>query len=839
MDSRRDFLKKATLLTTGSGLAGALPASIQRALAIDPSPGTTFLDAEHIVILMQENRSFDHSYGTLRGVRGFNDPRAVTLPGGLPVWLQTNPAGETYAPFRLNIKDTKATWIGSLPHDWPDQSDARNRGRHDRWLEVKRSGKRDYAHLPLTLGYYNREDIPFYYAFADAFTVCDQNFCSSLTGTTPNRLHLWTGTIREKPAADAKACVRNSDADYDTAVAWKTFPERLEDAGVSWCIYQNELSITTGFTTEEDGWLANYGDNPIEYFSQFKVRFSPSHRKYLAEAVKTLPGELAKLEAAPRPWSDAFKKRVASTRARLAEARRGIEIWTEENFAKLTPRERELHRKAFRTNESDPDYRQLATLSYEDGGAQRQMRVPKGDLFRQFREDVRTGKLPAVSWIVAPENFSDHPSAPWYGAWYVSEALDALTQNPEVWKKTIFILCYDENDGYFDHVPPFVPPHPDRPESGKTSAALNAALEQVGLQLNGSGHTGPIGLGYRVPLVIASPWSRGGYVCSQVFDHTSILQLLEKILSHRAGQAIREPNITAWRRTVCGDLSSVFRPYAGERFEAPKPVVREEFLRSIHKAQFQQVPNGFHRFTPEEARQAAEAPRKSPWLPRQEPGTRPSCALPYELAVEGALSADRKSFVVRLAAGCDFFGARAAGAPFHVYAPAKMRVAGTEPVQFGPGLARAYAVSPGDRLEDRWTLADFEDGTYHLCVHGPNGFFREFRGNAGDPDVEMALQPVLQGKAPTGNVTLVLNNRDPKRAWTIVVDDSSYGGGERKVTLGAAGAKDAHAELTFDLQRSHRWYDLRIRVVETPGFEVRYAGRVETGEESVSDPAMG
>src|SRR5580658_8121993 len=106
MESRRDFLKKAAWLAAGSGLVGALPASIQKAFAIDPAPGSSYLDAEHVVILMQENRSFDHAYGTLRGVRGFNDPRALTLPNGNPVWLQSNAAGETYAPFRFDIKNS-------------------------------------------------------------------------------------------------------------------------------------------------------------------------------------------------------------------------------------------------------------------------------------------------------------------------------------------------------------------------------------------------------------------------------------------------------------------------------------------------------------------------------------------------------------------------------------------------------------------------------------------------------------------------------------------------------------------------------------------------------------
>src|SRR5678809_1738374 len=111
MDSRRDFLKKASVLASGAGLFHVLPKSLAKAIAINPAPGSTYMDAEHIVLLMQENRSFDHTYGTLQGVRGFNDPRAISLPNGNPVWCQTNAAGETYAPFRFDIKGTNVTWM--------------------------------------------------------------------------------------------------------------------------------------------------------------------------------------------------------------------------------------------------------------------------------------------------------------------------------------------------------------------------------------------------------------------------------------------------------------------------------------------------------------------------------------------------------------------------------------------------------------------------------------------------------------------------------------------------------------------------------------------------------
>src|SRR6201985_981001 len=136
MDSRREFLKKAAMLSGGLPFF-SLPEAIQKALAINPENGSTFLDAEHIVFLMQENRSFDHAYGALQGVRGFNDPRAIDLPNKNKVWLQSNKEGETYAPFRLDIKDTKATWMSFLPHTWPNQVDARNNGKYDKRLDVK------------------------------------------------------------------------------------------------------------------------------------------------------------------------------------------------------------------------------------------------------------------------------------------------------------------------------------------------------------------------------------------------------------------------------------------------------------------------------------------------------------------------------------------------------------------------------------------------------------------------------------------------------------------------------------------------------------------------------
>jgi len=370
MDTRRSFIKKASVLSGGAGLLHVLPASIAKALAINPAPGSTWQDAEHVVLLMQENRSFDHTYGTLQGVRGFNDPRAITLPNNNLVWLQTNKAGETYAPFRFDIKDTKITWMGSIPHAWDDQVDARNNGRYDGWLDAKFSGDKEYSHMPLTMGYYTRADIPFYYSLADAFTVCDQHFCSSLTGTTPNRLYFWSGTIRERQDETAIANVWNSDVDYDSNASWKTFPERLEENGISWKIYQNELSVGVGFNEEEDAWLANFGDNPLEYFTQYHVKFSPEFINNLPKAALLLAEELKKkegqLSSLPTGSNDAEKirKEIEWIKRQLVINQEDRVKYTKENFEKLSQREKDLHRKAFDNNRHDPSYHQLTSLKY-------------------------------------------------------------------------------------------------------------------------------------------------------------------------------------------------------------------------------------------------------------------------------------------------------------------------------------------------------------------------------------------------------------------------------------------------------------------------------------------
>jgi phospholipase C len=836
METRRQFLKRAAILSGAAGLGGFPLDSIQRALAIAPDPDSTFLDAEHVVILMQENRSFDHAFGALNGVRGFDDPRAIKLANGNPVWVQSNRSGESYVPFRLDIKDTNSTWLGCLPHGRPDQVDARNHGQYDRWLDVKHLGE-GYEGMPFALGYYTREDIPFYYALADAFTICDQHFCSALTCTTPNRLYLWSGTVREKQSADSPAKMYNDEAVYGAEVSWTTFPERLEELGISWKCYQNDLTIPSGLVGENEAWLANFGDNPLEYFTQYQVRFAAERRRYVERLAQTRQQRIAELEqqiaAKGEQGADdkPLREQLAEQRAALDELQQEREQYSAEQWERLSARAKALHEKAFSTNAADPAYRQLTTHAYDDDGEKRRVQMPQGDVFHTFRQDVQSGKLPTVSWLTAPARFSDHPGSAWYGAWYIAEAIDILTSNPEVWKKTIFILTYDENDGFFDHVPPFVAPHPRRPETGKASAGIDTSVDYVDAEEERKLNRGqwareaPIGLGYRVPMIIASPWTRGGCVCSQVFDHTSVLQFLEKFLSHKTGQPVAEPNISAWRRAVCGDLTSAFQAFAGAQSGLPPAPAASVVIEGIHRAKFKQAPTGFRALTADEIAQIRREPAGSPLLPRQEPGLRRSSPLPYELHADAALTADRDGVVLRFEAGNQQFGERAAGAPLTVYARTAT----------GEMQVRDYAVAAGAVVEDSWPLAAFADGAYHLVVSGPNGFQREFRGAADGPRVGIRIQPATSrgDGAPSGDVEVRIANLE-SRAVEVEIQSRSYGNATHRQTI----APQTTLTHVVEAKSSHSWYDFAIRGADNT-WEQSFAGRVETGKWSFSDPLIG
>ena len=502
-DRRRFFqLMGATALST-------LSANIEKALAIPASNRTrTINDVEHIVILMQENRPFDHHFGTLRGVRGFNDPRAVSihLPlqsgvGSTPVPVFLQPAGATNVangfsvppnshnlggpadgvpvipPFRVNPDSVKPglttlglTYLPGTGHGWAGTHAAWNQGQYDNWP----------AHQgPIAMNYMTRQDIPYHCALADAFTVGDAYFCSVMGPTNPNRYYVFSGCIGNvndlgsggTDGHGAGPVTYNGLSVNHAYFVFKTFPEVLQAAGVSWKFYQDLAGTPFSPDFGDPGinaFVGNFGDCTVRYSNQYFT--APTSSPLFQNAVT------------------------------------GTEISNIVPIAGAPP---------------------AAWLAWAE------------HLFDQFRSDVASGKLPQVSWIVAPAGYTEHSDWPVdYGAWYISQILDILVSNPEVFSKTVLIINYDEADGSFDHIVPPAPPQ--TPANG----ASTVSIENEIVTDPASTPSGPIGLAQRVPFIAISPWSKGGYVNSQVFDHTSVIQFIEK----RFG--VHERNISPWRRAV-------------------------------------------------------------------------------------------------------------------------------------------------------------------------------------------------------------------------------------------------------------------------------------------------
>ncbi len=708
--SRRRFLGDAGKVAATAGVLSALPPSIRRALAIPASsPTGTIADVEHVVILMQENRSFDHYFGALRGVRGFGDRHTIPLPDGRTVWDQSD-GTRTVLPYHLDGSVGNAQRVPVTPHSWPDAQDAWDHGRMTSWPQFK---------LAHSMGYFTDAEVPYQTALADAFTVCDAYHCSIQSGTNPNRLFLWTGTHGPTPAGVASVVnewwwLDTPETGYD----WTTYPERLEDAGVSWKVYQNLPD--------------NFGDNSLAGFVAF----------------------------------------------RAANAARG----------------------------NGPDGAPFPPYSVDDDAVHPLLKgtsntMPDGGFMEAFRADIAAGRLPQVSWIVAPEAYSEHPlpSTPVQGASYIENVVDSLTADPDVWARTVLIVNFDENDGYFDHVPPPAPPSiPDDPTTGASTCDASDEYfthpEPPGTVDQPEPDGRPYGLGPRVPMLVISPWSRGGWVCSEVFDHTSVIRFLE------ARFGVAEPNISAWRRAVCGDLTSAFDFATPDGDPPPSlPTVgrRRADLERVAQERLDQVA------IPDEGAQQR---------PLQQPGTRPSRPLPYELTITPAVAGG----VLRLTLS----NQGAAGAVIHAYDRLHL-----------DRVPRRYTIEAGLAVEGSWDVAA-DGGRYDLWLLGPSGFHRTVVGtvdDAGGPEV------VASHAAETSTLSLALSTSGGE-PLTFRVRPTAYGGAAPEPV---AVSGDAAVVVDWDAAETGGWYDLVVTVDEIAGFERSFAGRLENGRPSVSDPAFG
>jgi phospholipase C len=691
---RREWLRKAGKVTAAACGMTLLPSSIEKALAIPPAQITgTLMDVQHVVILMQENRSFDHYFGTMSGVRGFGDRILVPGVGGKPVWSQSDGTREIL-PFHLDTQTTSAMRVPTAPHSWPDSQLAWNHGNFGKWPRFKEFQ---------SMGYYEADDIPFQRALADAFTVCDAHHCSVQSGTLSNRAMFMTGT-NCRPGMTAPAS-QASDAFIDNSnnrglqsgpFTWTTLPERLQANGVSWRIYQDP----------QENWDGLFA--PWEAFAAYK---------------SSAPGA---------PLYD-----NAMTR------------WTLDEFA----------------------------------------------------QHVVDETLPQVSWIVPSPVWSEHPatSSPLQGGAFTQRVLESLIASPDVWSRTVLIITFDENDGMFDHVPPPAPPSID--EHGIVLGETTLENDKLaGLyyrnEIDGVVAARPYGLGPRVPLYIVSPWSRGGWVCSEVFDHTSTIRFLE------ARFGIQETNISAWHRSVSGDLTSCLD--FGRANNEPFPML-PDLSSATNDALVIDLP-------------PVQLPAKA-LMPSQDPGIRLSRALPYRLAVHAVPEHETANLVLH------FENTGAAGAVFHVYD-------GLNP-ESAPWRYTVEAAKTLKAIRD----ANATDGRYDLHILGPASLFWRFAGQLPSNVGGLALPEVrLRSSGALQTVELSAWNLGDATCDVHTVPNAYRS--DRMATLTLIPGVSP-VTISWPVHASGFWYDFSVECASIPGWSRRFAGRVETGRHGISDPALG
>jgi phospholipase C len=471
---RRRFLEAAAVAGGAVLLASgrrqpAAAATVRTAAQVRPAGGDLGA-VEHVIFFMQENRSFDHYYGTYAGARGFDDHPA----GNLGAFSQPYPANTTrhpvgrLLPYHLDTSTDIAECTHDLSHSWLPQHQCRQNGSNEGFVETHTQPSVDGPEYGvLTMGYYTRADLPYYYALADAFTIADGYHCSVMGPTHPNRLMALSGTVGPTGAQGGPVLITNPSPTARFSVSWPTMPEVLEDAGVSWKVYSPPGTAYRASNPE----VLGISDAILPYFSQYS-----------------------------NPQSA---------------------LW----------------QKAF-----NPIYP------------------------NDFVADVQNGTLPQVSWIIPPLGYDEHPpSPPALGEWLTDQILKTLVANPKVWSKTVLFHMYDENDGFFDHVPaPVAPP-----------GTAGEYVTVTPLPGTAQGLAGPIGLGFRVPMLVLSPFSRGGHVCSQTFDHTSQLRFLEE----RFG--VRAPNISAWRRRTVGDLTTTLHMHSSDRTTPKLPPTSHDTVATV------------------------------------------------------------------------------------------------------------------------------------------------------------------------------------------------------------------------------------------------------------------
>ncbi|RLM00063.1 hypothetical protein CFD26_103529 [Aspergillus turcosus] len=437
--------------TTSSYLAAIAAAAT--AVSANPGAAKSLKDIKHLVFFMQENRAFDHYYGTMAGVRGFADPNTPITKNGLTTFQQPlNPpinGSSILTPWYINYAGgdyynaTQCMDAGS--NSWVAMHGAWSNGDYNNWT---------HADTLYSMAYFTRKELRTQFDIMDSFTILDMNHQSIMGPTDPNRCMWMTGSVNSpgspsNPDSDGGAMLDNTvtpgcDITYPVDAncfpfQWKTFPEYLQDAGISWQVYQD---------------LDNFEDNPLAYFEQYLYAANGSALKERGDSYLGL---------------QAFYKAAAE------------------------------------------------------------------------------GTLPAVSWIIGAAELSEHPpNRPVDGAWLQQQVVQAVVDSP-LYNETVLVISYDEQGGWYDHVPPVVAP------KGTPGEWLIDPYTS-----SDPDYYTALGPGPRVPRCIVSAYTRGGNVFTELTDHTSDIMFAEAWAAAQGYEGVYSQEITPWRRATMSNLLNAF-----------------------------------------------------------------------------------------------------------------------------------------------------------------------------------------------------------------------------------------------------------------------------------------
>eukprot|EP00037_Helgoeca_nana_P022910 m.236138 g.236138 ORF g.236138 m.236138 type:complete len:869 (-) comp26171_c0_seq1:163-2769(-) len=792
-------------------------------------------DIEHIVVFMQENRAFDHYYGTMKGVRGFNDRTAPNLPtSGLNPFYQ--PTSASGSPTGGNGIPTCSMCV-KLDYVWCYEDDVcYNHGDPDDTKPFSCTGNSKCAASDCDCK--SCDDTACKQKVTNAVSchgwTCevDGQYCppNRPGATLPNgdccRNGTWVGGTCDGPpptpgpptvppaaymlpyhinmSRTSAECMGAPAMNYPTDIAmwnegrmdrWNT----ARAPGYGMGFFQREdlpyyYALSDGFTV---------GD---AYHQSTFTETSPNRMHLFSGSNNNHYDPTGRGSNPKKDWmlmNDGEAHDPGYDWPTIAETLQGSNVsW------KVYMEEDNFDDNGFAWFDTFQKAKEGSVL-YDQG----MTRVPTNQLVPSFEADIKAGKLPQVSWLVAPSNQSEHASNhPAAGEDLTARFLKVLQENPDVYAKTAFIIDYDEGGQFFDHIWPPVPPI----TADDGISTVDVTGETVTSETEGVPAGTPIGMGFRVPLFVVSPWSRtnGGAVYSELCDHTSVIQFIEKRYS------VKSPNISPWRRTVAGDLTAAFDFVSAPDFSWPELPDTSGYVAAAND----QCDN-----LPSPTIPVIQS------MPSQEQGTKAARPLPYSFQVNdtqltsaggGGITLTIKNLgTVGAAFSVHNYGANSTGKP------------------------KRYTIGAGKMVSDTWS-AD-----YNISVHGPNGFVRMFHGDsaAAEPLQVRFLESVDIDTPGAEAAVLQLRGMGEEEGSckaSVHVRDNAYNHGgpwQFEDFGGGGGNNDASVMVVHRVPTalSGNWYDLTVTTTldchedrRPVVYTRRYMGKIETKHATITDPAM-